>query len=178
MSDHTSSTPETPAKSLSRYRWPRPLIVRPFGVTLVWLGLGWVVGVLLAPALGLGSMFVTVAGVVTVLIVLGGIYFVLRPPLVLALTPSAYRVHHVRGSGVPGAEWSDVDTAQVGDTVAGQALLIELKDGRRSIVPLLLLGAQANTAAKDVHDRLDSAYGYRPYSGSAETSGAPEPGDS
>ncbi|MEJ7689650.1 MAG: hypothetical protein WKF76_04030 [Nocardioidaceae bacterium] len=154
----------TTTTETTSYRWPRSLVLRPVGVVLTMLGGFWLGGVGYDhwTGDGLGSRVPVVALALTVVVLGAAIWFVSRPPLVLELAPRGYRLHHLRGGGVPAAGWRDVESAQTQDTADGPALVIKLSGGRRSVVPRALLGSRAEEAAGEVRGRLDAAYGYRP----------------
>ncbi len=148
----------------TRYRWPRPLVLCLVGRVLAVLGAVGVVAVAFEQWAGggVGSTVPLLALVVTVVVLGAAAWLVWRPPLVLELSARGYRLHHLRGGGVPDADWRDVESAQTQDTAHGPALVIKLSDGRHSVAPRALLGGRAEEAAGEVQERLDTAYGYRP----------------
>ncbi|MBA2772835.1 MAG: hypothetical protein H0U36_02145 [Nocardioidaceae bacterium] len=154
----------TATPGTTRYRWPRPLVLRLVGMGLALLGAAWVVGAAVDKLSGggLGSTVPPLALVMTVVVLGAAAWLVSRPPMVLELSVGGYRLHHLRGGGVSSAGWRDVESAQTQDTADGPALVITLSDGRRSVVPRALLGGRAEEAAGEVRGRLDAAHGYRP----------------
>ncbi|MBA2699449.1 MAG: hypothetical protein H0U61_11890 [Nocardioidaceae bacterium] len=154
----------TTSPDTTRYRWPRPLVLRSTGVVLAAVGVVWLVGMGYARWIGdgLSAPVHLVASAVTVVVLGVAIWLVSRPPLVLELSTQGYRLHHLRGGGVPNAKWREVESAQTEQTADGPALVMQLADGSRSVVPLTLLGNRTGEAKREVHERLNSAYGYRP----------------
>ena len=150
---------------VSTYRWSRAQVLRAVGLLAVLLGLMWlVVGAVSAWAgagAAVGSLLWMVAGGLTALGLAVAIWLVVRPPSVLELSPTGYRVLHLRGGGVPTAEWSDVESVHTQALAAGPAVVVELSGGRTSIVPLSLLGLRATEAQREMHNRLNTAFGYR-----------------
>lgn len=147
----------------STYRWSRGSLLRLVGVVTVVLGLLWLgVGVLS------GWLHAEVGGVVggvvaalTAAALATACWLIARPPRVLSLSSAGYRIWHLRGGGVPAADWSQVQSVDSRASEGGPVILVELADGRTSIVPVSLLGSRAREAQREMHERLNSAFGYR-----------------
>ncbi len=150
----------------TRYRWSRALVLRPIGVVVALLGVLWVVGVAAVEWTSSGlDGFVVVALAVTGLILVAAVVTTARPPVVLDLSPEGYRVRHVRGSGIPAAAWRDVESVVTRPSAAGAMVVFELAGGRQSVLPVALLGGRAREAEREIHDRLNTAHGYRALDG-------------
>jgi hypothetical protein len=80
---------------------------------------------------------------------------------VLRLTAEGYAVGWVRGAGVRHETWQAVESVQTVRLGADRALCVTLAGGRRSVVPLALLGSRQVEATREVHDRLTTAHGDR-----------------
>ena len=151
------------AADVTTYRWSRAPVLRSVGLLAVVLGLGWLaVAAVTAwrgqgpgPVLGLSAAGLTALGLA------GAIWLVVRPPSVLELSPTGYRILHLRGAGVPAAAWSDVESVDSRSSAAGPAIVVELSGGRTSLVPSSLVGLRATEAQREMHDRLNTAFGYR-----------------
>jgi hypothetical protein len=141
----------------SRYRWSRAYGLRIVGALVTVLAVAWVVAVLVGFA-GWSLTLLAVAALVTVGCV---VRLVVVPPVLLEVSSEGYGLHHIRGGGVQRARWSEVAAVDAGSGAGGPVMSISLRDGRATLVPLSLLGGQAVTAERDVHDRLNSAFGYR-----------------
>ncbi len=146
------------------YRWPRSRLVRPLGVVLVVLGATWVAVLAAVAVAGHADASAPYAALTAVSLLVAVVAGALlsRPPAVLELDSDGYALHHLRGGGVQAARWSDVLTVSTGESAAGPVLVFHGKADRRSVVPLALLGHEAQDAAAEVRRRLDDAYGYRP----------------
>jgi hypothetical protein len=113
---------------------------------------GWLVAcgvVLLAGALGLTAV---------------AALRVLRPPLVLVLTDTGYRLRMLRGAGVSAASWSDVTRVRREQLPPGTCLVLSLPGGKRTVVPVRLLDGGTATADRleaDLRARLDRSHGQR-----------------
>jgi hypothetical protein len=148
----------------TQYRWPRPLMLRLSGVVTAALGTLWIVGIAIdvwvVSGLGATLYVVGLSGTAVVLVV--ALVLLGRPPLVVEMAPDRYRLHHLRGGGVATAQWHDVESAQTQSSSNGPLIVIQLKDGQRSLLPLTLLGARSVEAEREIHDRLSTGHGYRP----------------
>ncbi len=151
------------ATDVTTYRWSRAQVLRVVGLLAALLGLLW----LLVGAAGAwgGQGAVTVLSLVaaglTALGLAAGIWLVIRPPRVLELSDTGYRIVHLRGGGVPAAEWSRVESVHMQASTSGPAIVVELAGGGTSLVPLSLLGLRATEAQREMHERLNTAFGYR-----------------
>jgi len=142
---------------LRRYRWSRAYGLRILGVSVVLLAVVW----LLAALSGFQSWSLVGLAVAAVIAVGCLVRLVVLPPLLLEVSSDGYRLHHVRGGGVRQARWSEVRSVEGGGGAEGAVMSITLENGRATLVPLVLLGAQGAAAEREFHDRLNAAFGYR-----------------
>jgi hypothetical protein len=129
-------------------------LVAPFELLI---GVAWLVAALTAPSRGL----MLALGGATVVVAVAGLLLFARPPRVLTLTADGYRIGVVRGVGRSEAAWRDVESVATADVAGAPTLVIALADGARSAMPLSFLGARKVEAQREVHERLNSAFGYR-----------------
>jgi hypothetical protein len=146
---------------LSRYRFSGPFVVRLLGLGLAAVGvlvvaLVTVVAVLDPPSAALAT--VVVAAVLAVL-ALG--LLAVRRPVVVRFDERGYQVRWVRGAGVRQAEWSQVEDAAA--TVVGgeRCVVLRLRDGRTTTVPVGVLAGRSDDFVRDLQQHLDSGHGYR-----------------
>ena len=147
----------------SNYRFAAPFIVRMMGTGLVAVGVLVLVWAGLAVALSLpGAVLSTglLVAVVLWLLVLGGV-LALRRGDVVRLDETGYRVRFVRGAGVRQAPWKDVEDVTA-PTVEGQrCVLLRLRDGRTTTVPVDVLAGSSDAFVKDLQQHLNRGHGYR-----------------
>jgi len=144
----------------SRYRFSRPLVARLTGVLLATLGILVLVVAALVALVSLPAVVLTVAVVVAVLTVVGAA-LVLGRGVVVALGEEGYRVRFVRGVGVARAGWTQVDSVSA-TTMAGERyVVLNLKDGRTTTVPVRVLEGRPDDFVRDLRAHLDRGYGYR-----------------
>lgn len=111
--------------------------------------------------LGLPAV-VTLVAALTAVVGLAVVGLALRGgPVVVRLDDLGYRLRFLRGAGTTRARWTDVEDV-VTATVAGErCVVLRLRDGRTSTVPVRVLAADADTFVKDLQGHLDRGHGYR-----------------
>ncbi len=141
------------------YRWPRHRLIRPLGRLVLGLGLLWLFASVLAAATdAAGRGLYLGLGVASLLILALAAARFAVPPAVLELSEEGYRVFNVRARGAASAHWSDVTSVSTGESVAGPVLVLEGRGRAPSVVPLVLLGAQAPDAQDRVRALLEAAH--------------------
>ena len=148
---------------VTTYRWSRAHVLRALGILAVSLGLLWSALGIASGWRGQGNLSAlpVIAMVVTGAAFVAAAWLFVTPPRVLELSPRGYRISHLRGGGVPAAEWTEVASVDTRPVAGVPAIVVELQGGRTSMVPLSLLGSRAGQAQREVHDRLNTAFGYR-----------------
>jgi hypothetical protein len=106
-------------------------------------------GVLLAPV-ALGTL-----GLVTAAVVLQ------RRGWVVRLTEEGYRVQWVRGVGVAAARWKDVEDAVTTTRAGAPCVVLRLRDGRTTTIPVEMLAADREQFVRDLQDHLQRGHGLR-----------------
>ena len=145
----------------SDYRFAPPLVVRFFGLVLVGLGLLTVVAVVVAALLDLPGVVVTVAVVLVVAaVVVTGVVLTRLTPLV-HLDDAGYRVRLLRGTGVKAARWRDVEDVVTATVHGHHCVVLRLRDGRTTTVPVAVLDAPRQEFVQDLRRHLDAGHGYR-----------------
>lgn len=144
--------------STSTYRLAPALGVRVVGRSLVTLAAVVLVATLLGALTGIGW---PLAGGLAVLgvagIALRG-WYLLRRAWAVRLTDHGYAVRLLGGVGVGGAPWSEVDEV-VAESPAGRPfLLLHLRDGRATRLPMAALAGDPDAFARDVRRRVRDAH--------------------
>jgi hypothetical protein len=128
------------------------------GRVLILLGVLVVVATLLDAFGVFGSSVAVTVIVVGLLLAAGQTWWLLRRAWVVRLSPAGYAVRLLQGVGVTGAPWSEVSEA-VAATPEGQACLVmRLRDGRTTIVPMAALAGDREAFAREVRRRLRDAH--------------------
>ena len=139
------------------YRLDRAVVLRVVGPLFVLVGVAW----MFLTAVGGGAAPAVVMAVLTLALALGSAVALYRPPIVVALTEGGYRVSLVRGAGVSAASWSDVEYVDTNVAGGAPSIIITLHGGRTTVIPLSLLGRHHVDTQRDIHNRLNTAFGYR-----------------
>lgn len=143
------------------YRLSRPVAARLTGVLLVAVGVLVVALTLLVALAGLPSWVLAAGVLAAALVVLVAAVALTRRVAVVRLDDVGYEVRYVRGVGVDRARWSDVEDA-VASTIAGErCVVLRLRDGRTSTIPVRMLEGSADAFVQDLQARLDKGHGYR-----------------
>ena len=146
----------------SSYRFSGPFVVRLMGAGLA------VVGVLVLLLVALVALFalpgaVLSAGVVlAVLAVLALGLAARRRAVVVRLDDTGYRIRYVRGAGVRQAAWKQVEDATAATIAGERCVVLRLRDGRTSTVPVGVLAVRPEAFVEDLQQHLNRGHGYRP----------------
>ena len=142
---------------MSEYRIAKPVLVRLVGAYVVLLALV-VLAVTVAVVLADTSAdpLVLVLGIG----VLGGLALAwwLRGQTAVRLSDTGYRVRFVRGAGVPEARWTDVEDVVAAAPRDIDCVVVRLRDGRTTTIPVQLIAADKDDFAHDVRRHLEAAH--------------------
>lgn len=107
------------------------------------------------------DLVVVVAGLG--LVAVFGLGFVLtRRAVVVHLDGRGYRVRMIRGAGVAAAAWGDVEEVAATTTRGLDCLVLRLRDGRTTTIPVAAVAADKDDLARDVRDRARRGQGPLP----------------
>jgi hypothetical protein len=129
------------------------LAVLVFVVTLVAATMQWPPVVLLVT---LGAGLLAVTGVVV------GAYVASNRLEVVSLDARGYRVRFVRGAGVRSATWDEVANAVTGEVSGVDCVVLRLKDGRTTSIPVSAVAADRDEFVADLREHLRRGEGLRP----------------
>jgi hypothetical protein len=148
----------------SSYRFAGPFIVRLAGLGLALVGVLALVLVVVATLASLPGEVLT-AGLVAALLAWLGVLVgvaVLRRREVVRFDDVGYRVRSIRGAGVREARWKDVEDATAPTVLQERCVLLRLRDGRTTTIPVDLLQGSTDAFVRDLQEHLDEGRGYRP----------------
>ena len=145
----------------SDYRFAQPLVVRFLGLVLVVLGLVTVLAVVVAALLDLPAVVTTVVVVLVVAGVVGTGFVLTRLTPLVHLDEAGYRVRLLRGAGVRAARWRDVEDVVTATVQGHDVVVLRLRDGRTTTVPVAVLDAPRQDFVQDLRRHLDTGHGYR-----------------
>jgi hypothetical protein len=145
------------SSGVRRFRWSRAYGLRLVGAAVVGLALVWVV----AAVAGFATWSLVLLLFIGLLVLALGVRFLVAPPVLLEVSNEGYRMRYVRGGGPKQARWAEVSSVEGGVGSTGAVMSITLASGLVTVVPLGLLGLEGVAAEREVHDRLNAAFGYR-----------------
>ena len=77
------------------------------------------------------------------------------------MTAEGYRVQWVRGVGAASARWKDVEDAVTTTVVEAPVVVLRLRDGRTTTIPVEMLAVDREAFVRDVQDHLQRGHGLR-----------------
>lgn len=145
----------------SDYRLNPALAARLMGAGLVVVALLVFLGTALVAVLHLPLGLIGGLVVLVLLAVVVWVFVLLRASYVVRLTDDGYRVRFVRGAGVTAAAWVDVDDAVLADVAGSVCVVLRLKDGRTTAIPVAAIAGDCDAFVRDIHDHLQRGHGIR-----------------
>ncbi|MBS4753011.1 hypothetical protein KG112_09360 [Nocardioides sp. zg-ZUI104] len=143
-------------KAVSEYRLAPAVTARFVGSYLVLLAFVLLGATALTAALDINAdLMVLVLGLG--LLGLIALAWWLRSTPVVQLTAAGYRVRLVRAAGVKEARWSEVEDAVAATPRGIECVVLRLRDGRVTNVPVAVLAADKDDFARDVREHLRAA---------------------
>jgi len=153
-----ASTPDT------TYRLAPALVARLVGRTLVTLAATVSILTVIGILAGAGWVLAGAATLVGAVLVGAWAWYLARRAWAVRLTSRGYAVRALGGVGVTEASWSEVDEVLAASPGGTPCLVLRLRDGRTTRLPMPTLAADPDTFAHDVRRRVRDAF----------TPGAPE----
>lgn len=147
----------TQSPGVTDYRLAPPVMARFVGAYLILLAVLLLVVTGLVATLELNAdLLVVVLGVG--LLGLIGLSWWLRSGLVVVrLTEAGYRVRAIRAAGATEARWSEVEDAVAASPSGIECVVLRLRDGRSTTIPVQLVAADKDEFARDVRAHLERA---------------------
>lgn len=94
--------------------------------------------------------------------VFGGGWVLTRKVYVVRLDADGYRVRFVRGAGVTAASWTEVEDAVTASPRDIPCVVLHLKDGRSTTIPVEALAADREDFVRDLQGHLQRGQGLTP----------------
>ncbi|MDN5894639.1 MAG: hypothetical protein L0H93_11505 [Nocardioides sp.] len=140
----------------SDYRLAPQFAARLLGLTLIVLGLLVFVATMIVVLFSAPVMILNVTVVVAVIGIFALGWVFKQKSWVVRTTPEGYVVKWVRGAGTKQARWLDVESLAT-DTVAGSpCVVIRLRDGRTTTIPVEVIAADRERFVSELQDRLEA----------------------
>lgn len=141
------------------YRLSPAFRVRLMGAALAGLGVILVVATVIVFTAHLSLNVLSVVIILTVVAVIVSGYVLNKSAIVLHVDPIGYRVRMVRGVGAATARWADVHDMQTAEVSGARCVVLRLRDGRTSTIPVDVIEGDADELVHDLTARLDHATG-------------------
>ena len=155
--DPREPTHDPAADEPAFYRLAPSIVVRTTGGVLVVLAVTVIVLSVVSAAAGWGFGVVAAVASLGLLATAVGAYWASRWAYVVRLDRLGYEVRLVRGAGVRRARWADVAEASTADVRGLACLVLALRDGRTTTVPVAVLAADRDEFANRVRALLRRA---------------------
>lgn len=149
------SSPHAP--TVTDYRLAPPVMARLVGAYLVLLALILVGATVAAVALDLNADLLVVVLALGLLGLIGLGWWLRSRLVVVRLTEAGYQVRMIRVAGVTEARWSEVEDAVAASPRDIECLVLRLRDGRSTTIPVQLVAADKDDFARDVREHLRRA---------------------
>lgn len=143
----------------SDYRLSPQLAARLMGVALVGVGIVVCLMTVLIALLRLPLELMTVVVVVALGVVFAGGFLLTRRSYVVRLTSDGFRVRFVRGAGVTQGRWVDVVDAVTAEVGGARCVILRLRDGRTTTIPVEVLAVDRDAFVRDVQEHLQGRFG-------------------
>ena len=141
------------------YRMAPLMVARFVGAYLVLFALLVLVSTVGVAVAGLGPDLLVVLLAAGLLGLIALAWWLRSQVSVVRLTRTGYRVRLVRGAGVMEARWSEVEDAVATQPQDVPCVVLRLKDGRSTTIPVQLLAADKDDFARAVREHLRRAEG-------------------
>ena len=145
----------------SDYRFSGPLVLRLLGAGLAGVGALVLVLVVLTAVLHLPSLVLDAGVLLAAAGVVGLGLAATRGVSVVRLGEADYRIRFVRGAGVRKGPWKDVEDVVTATVAGARCVVLRLRDGRTSTVPVGPLAGRTEDFVDDLREHLDRGHGYR-----------------
>ncbi|MDZ5661597.1 hypothetical protein HN031_08400 [Nocardioides sp. zg-1308] len=143
------------------HRLAPAVAARLLGVVLCTVAVLILLGTLAIAVLDLHTLFLLVPVTLTIALLVATWWAWRQKGWVARLTPEGYRIQWVRGVGAASGRWKDVEDA-VTTTVAGSPVVVlRLRDGRTTTIPVEMLATDREAFVRDVQDHLQRGHGLR-----------------
>jgi hypothetical protein len=143
----------------SDYRLSPALGARLLGSALVGLAILVFAITVVVALLDLSALVVVVVAALGLAAVLVGGHLLTRRAYVVRLGEVDYHVRLVRGAGVRTARWSEVQDAVTATPGGVPCVILRLRDGRTTTIPVQVLAAEREEFARDVRAHLERSSG-------------------
>ncbi|HEX3929777.1 MAG TPA: hypothetical protein VHW64_03675 [Nocardioides sp.] len=152
------TSPEPAPEPTATYRLAPALGARLVGRSLVTLAVLVVVVTVVDAVAGIGWAPVAAVAVPGLGLAAAWSWFLLRRAWTVRLTTQGYVVRLLSGVGVRDASWAEVAEVLATSPGGRPCLVVRLRDGRSTRLPMAAIAGDADRFARDVRDRVRDAH--------------------
>jgi hypothetical protein len=143
------------------HRLAPAVAARLLGVVLCGVAVLILVSTLAIAVLDLHTVFLLVPVLLTVAVLVGAWWTWRTRGWVVRMTSEGYRVQWVRGVGAASGRWKDVEDAVTTTVADAPVVVLRLRDGRTTTIPVEMLAGDREAFVRDVQDHLQRGHGIR-----------------
>lgn len=144
------------------YRLAPALAARLMGIGLMLVAVLVFSLSILAAVFELPLQYLVVVAAVGLLLAAGSAWWLMRNAVVFRASEDGYRVRFVRGAGAHEARWAEVEDAVTMHIRDTPCLVLRLRDGRTTTIPVEALAIDREQFVREVQDHLQRGHGLPP----------------
>ena len=148
-------------QSATVYRLAPSVAARLLGVVLCAVAVLILLSTLAIAVIDLHTAFLLVPVVLVVLLLVGVWWAWRRKGWIARLTDEGYRIQWVRGVGAASGRWADVEDAVTTIVVNAPVVVLRLRDGRTTTIPVEMLAVDREAFVRDIQQHLRRGQGLR-----------------
>lgn len=152
----------SPVPEVTYYRLSNALAVRFVGAAVIGLAVLVFAATAVVGLTGIGFGWLVLILAVGLAAVLALGWWLRNKAYVVRCSPSGYSVRLVRGAGVREARWVDVAEAVAAKPHGVPCLVLKLKDGRTTTIPVTILAIDREQFVREMQRHLGAGQGIRP----------------
>ena len=143
------------------YRLAPAVAARLLGAVLVAVAVLILSSTVAIAVFDLHTVFLLVPVALTILLLVATWWAWRQKGWIARLTPEGYRVQWVRGVGTASGRWKDVEDAVATTVADSPVVVLRLRDGRTTTIPVEMLAVDRETFVRDVQEHLQQGHGLR-----------------
>ena len=143
------------------HRLAPAIAARLLGVVLVAVAALILLSTLAIAVLDLHTVFLLVPVLLTVAVLTATWWAWRHKGWVVRMTAEGYRVQWVRGVGTAAGRWKDVEDAVTTTRHGVPCVVLRLRDGRTTTIPVEMLAVDREAFVRDVQEHLQRGHGLR-----------------
>ena len=148
-----------PTETATVYRLSPAVAARLLGLVLVAVALLILASTVAIAVLDLHTVFLLVPVVLTLLVLVGNWWAWRQKGWIARLTDEGYRIQWVRGVGAASGRWADVEDAVTTTVVDAPVVVLRLRDGRTTTIPVEMLAVDREAFVRDIQQHLRRTHG-------------------